>query len=119
MKKTVKRPVSRPKKRPVGRPVGWRKAKPIAEFETIPTEPVPTSMTLSMEQFNELMFRSIRGAPKFTRIVDHTDEQLNAAIEVAVRNVPQFWKIMHAVDAYMERRRRQGRPKREQWGEFR
>jgi hypothetical protein len=44
---------------------------------------------------------------RLKRIRAHSDEELDAAIEKAVQVVPHFWTIMHGVDAYMERRRRQ------------
>lgn len=52
--------------------------------------------------------RSLRrpGRRPVPRIVDHTDVELDLAIAVAVDKIPGFWKIMHGVDAYMERRRR-------------
>lgn len=51
-------------------------------------------------------------APRGKRIVDHTAEELEAAIAEAVTHCTehglQFFKILHGIDAYMERRRRQG-----------
>lgn len=35
-----------------------------------------------------------------------TEEELHTAVEKAAASVPDFWKIMAGVDAYMERRRR-------------
>lgn len=44
--------------------------------------------------------------PRFTRIEQHSDEELENAIAQAVRLVPDFFKILHGIDAYQERRRR-------------
>jgi hypothetical protein len=44
--------------------------------------------------------------PRFKRIEHHIDQQLNDAINFAVANVKDFWKILHGVDAYIERRKR-------------
>lgn len=46
------------------------------------------------------------------RIADHTDKELDIAIATAVDKIPGFWKILHGVDAYMERRNRRNRPNR-------
>jgi len=41
------------------------------------------------------------------RIVDHSNAELNAAINEAVRkHGDDFWVLLHGIDAYMERRRR-------------
>lgn len=49
------------------------------------------------------------GTVKFPTIRKHTDEQLEEAIERAVKLIPDFYIILHGVDAYMERRRRRAR----------
>jgi predicted TIM-barrel fold metal-dependent hydrolase len=48
------------------------------------------------------------GVPTIRR---HTDEQLETAIERAARH-PDFYVLLHGVDAYMERRRRRARAAR-------
>lgn len=41
------------------------------------------------------------------RIEKHTDAELNAAIELAARKFgPDFYLMLHGIDAYMERRKR-------------
>jgi len=45
---------------------------------------------------------------KKQRIEEHTDKQLDKAIEDAQEAVgsKEFWAVMHGIDAYMEKRRR-------------
>lgn len=50
---------------------------------------------------------------KSKRIEAHTDKELDAAIQQAVDKVPEFWTIMHGVDAYMQRRKRRDQRRHE------
>lgn len=36
----------------------------------------------------------------------HTEDELNAAVEKAAATFPDFYVLLHGIDAYMERRRR-------------
>lgn len=54
-------------------------------------------------------FFHLEGTGKIPTIYKHTDEQLEVAINAAAREVPNFFVILHGIDAYMERRRRRGR----------
>lgn len=56
---------------------------------------------------NETPNMPLTRAVKLTkRITKHTEEELTAAVEAAVAACPDFYKILHGVDAYMERRKR-------------
>lgn len=101
----VRRPVSRPKRKPVVAPVTMTIGT--SEYAAIQDN----IMTL-MGQIDELkqklvVDQEVKKPPRYVKIEDHTDQQLNDAINYAVTNCPGFWKILHGVDAYMERRRRQ------------
>jgi hypothetical protein len=53
----------------------------------------------------------LEGTSRIPTIYRHTPEQLNAAIERAARH-PDFYVLLHGIDAYMERRRRRRRAAR-------
>lgn len=46
---------------------------------------------------------------RIPRIEKHTDAQLDEAIETAQRKIPDFYVLLHGIDAYMERRKRRTR----------
>lgn len=43
---------------------------------------------------------------RLKRIDKHTDEQLDLAINRAITKCPDFYILLHGIDAYMERRNR-------------
>jgi hypothetical protein len=40
------------------------------------------------------------------KITDYTDDELNAAVEDATDEFPEFYTLLRGIDSYMERRRR-------------
>jgi hypothetical protein len=92
------RPVSRPKRRKIEQ-IATHLDKPLLQRGLV---------AISETQLNDLVAAAASGAkpPRFTRIEQHTDAQLEMAIVQAARDIPDFWKIMHGIDAYMEKRRR-------------
>lgn len=55
---------------------------------------------------NALDFFHLEGTGRLPTIFKHTDEQLDTAISDAVARCPDFYVLLHGIDAYMERRRR-------------
>lgn len=107
MKKFIKRPVGRPKRKKVVTPSLVQPPVTLADLQNL------FHAVLSRPAF------SPAPAPRFTRIEHHTDENLEAAINTAARDIPDFYKILHGVDAYMERRRRKlSRALGEPWKQF-
>lgn len=54
----------------------------------------------------------LEGTVLFPTIYRHTETQLDAAVERAAQ-LPEFWVMLHGIDAYMERRRRRVKAARE------
>ena len=53
-------------------------------------------------------FFYLDGTSRIPTIFQHTDDQLETAISEAVQRHPDFYVLLHGIDAYMERRRRRG-----------
>lgn len=62
---------------------------------------------------NALDFFHLEGTGRLPTIFRHTDEQLETAIEAATKKCPEFFVLLHGIDAYMERRRRRMRAAKE------
>ena len=92
----VRRPVSRPKRR-------------VIEVDRL-IDPIPmvamSSTDLAGLIEEAVSNRLVKKPPRFTRIKDHTAQQLEDAINNAVAKFPDFYTLLHGIDAYMERRRR-------------
>jgi hypothetical protein len=91
----VRRPVSRPKRR-------------VIEIDRVVERPMSV---VSSEDLSKLIDaaaanRLVKKPPRFTHIKDHTSQQLDDAVNNAVAKFPDFYTLLHGIDAYMERRRR-------------
>jgi hypothetical protein len=62
---------------------------------------------------NALDFFHLEGTGRLPTIYKHTDAQLTVAIERAAEQCPDFFVLLHGIDAYMERRRRKVRAARQ------
>lgn len=62
-------------------------------------EPVTPPLMNAWDRFH------LEGTVPFPTIFKHTEAQLDAAVERAAK-LPEFWVLLHGIDAYMERRRR-------------
>lgn len=60
-----------------------------------------------------LDFFHLEGTSKIPTIYRHTDEQLETAIAGAIRQYPDFYMLLHGIDAYMEQQRRRMRKAKE------
>ena len=71
----------------------------------------PTYVNLSVEALAGLIDdavanRLVKKPLRFVRIKDYTSQQLEDTINNAVAKFPDFYMLLHCIDAYMERRRR-------------